>query len=727
MTISIWRYSHLALAVSSFVFILLASVTGIILAFQPISEQLEPYHVENLNNISVAETITVFKATYPEIIDIKVDDNDFVIASVFTEEGDNLEGYFNPKTAQYLGEEIETSKFFQWVTSLHRSLFLKSVGRFFVGLCSFLLFLITITGTILILKRQRGIKKFFAKIVNENFNQYWHVVLGRLSLIPILIITATGVYLSFEKFNLLPETTTDHQIDFDAISETPKQSISEIAIFKNTKLSEVKTIEFPFSEDVEDYFTLTLKSKELVVNQITGDILSSIETPLVTIFTRLSLNLHTGKGSIIWALILAVATANILFFIYSGFAMTFARRKARLKNKYKKDEAEYIILVGSENGSTLTYANAFYKQLIAAGKKAFINQLNSYTNYPKAKHLIVMTATYGQGEATTNANKFIQRLNNEANHNELQFSVVGFGSLAYPDFCQFAFDVDLALQQKFKSLLPIFTINDKSVEAFNQWVQQWCEATNINVSIPEKALAIAPKQLKKLKVLSKTENNIDETFLITLKPKKHHQFTSGDLLAIYPKNDYRERLYSIGKVDGNIHLSVKLHENGIGSGFLHNLQNNTAFKARLVKNSAFHLPKKSKSVIMIANGTGIAPFLGMLSQNKNSETQLYLGLRTAASFNLYKNQIDDYIASKKLSKFHLALSRENEKQYVQDKLDENAQNIAQTLYSDGVIMICGSLAMYKSVLATLEDIVTKYNNKPLSYYQNKQQIKSDCY
>src|SRR5690606_41360301 len=90
MTISIWRYSHLALAVSSFVFIVLASVTGILLAFQPISEQLEPYHVADLDNITLAETLTVFQETYPEIIDIKVDGNDFVVASVFTEEGNDL-------------------------------------------------------------------------------------------------------------------------------------------------------------------------------------------------------------------------------------------------------------------------------------------------------------------------------------------------------------------------------------------------------------------------------------------------------------------------------------------------------------------------------------------------------------------------------------------------------------------------------------------------------------
>ena len=730
MTISIWRYSHLALAVSSFVFILLASITGIILAFQPISEQIQPYKVANLNTISVAETVNVFKEVYPEIIDIKVDANNFVIASVFTEEGNNLEGYFNPKTAKYLGEEIEPSKFFQWVTSFHRSLFLKSVGRFFVGLCSFLLLLISVSGTVLILKRQRSLKKFFSKIVNENFNQYWHIVLGRLSLIPIIIITGTGVYLSLEKFDVFPKSKISHNIDLSALSKTPKQVISEFELFKNTPLSEVKSLEFPFSEDVEDYFTLKLKNKEVVINQYTGAILSEIKSPLVNVFSGLSLNLHTGKGSILWPVILAIASVNILFFIYSGFAMTLKRRASKLKNKYKKEDAKYIILVGSENGSTLQFANVLHNQLLKTGETSYIAELNDYSVFKKVEHLIIITATYGQGEPPTNANKFLERLKTIEQKQDLNYSIVGFGSLAYPDFCQFAFNVDKAMIDNHNQLLETFTINDKSVEAFSDWAQRWSEKVGLKIEIPKSRLASKPKNNKTLKVISKTEviDSPDNTFLITLKPKKTCKFASGDLLAVYPKSDYRERLYSIGKVDGNIQLSVKYYENGLGSNYLNNFEIGNKFNARIIQNSAFHFPKKASRVVLIANGTGIAPFLGMLHQNKKKlETHLYFGLRTQKSNELYQSQIKELLQEQKLTTFHLILSQEDKKSYVQDVFFRDAIFIAETLHKKGIIMICGSLAMQKGVLSVLESICVNYNNKPLSYYQNQQQIKTDCY
>src|SRR5690606_21769998 len=128
-----------------------------------------------------------------------------------------------------------------------------------------------------------------------------------------------------------------------------------------------------------------------------------------------------------------------------------------------------------------------------------------------------------------------------------------------------------------------------------------------------------PRNLDKLFVLGKTivtEN--EQTFVITFNGDKL-KFTSGDLLAIYPANDNRERLYSIGKVDGNIQLVVKLYENGLGSEFLNSLSAGDVINARIISNTSFHLPTKAPAIAMVANGTGIAPFLGMIAQNSKKK------------------------------------------------------------------------------------------------------------
>jgi len=222
-------------------------------------------------------------------------------------------------------------------------LFLKSTGRFFVGLASLLLFFITVSGIALIIKRQQGVKRFFAKVLKDNFYQYWHVHLGRLGLLPIVIITLTGVYLSLLRFEVIPATSLSHDIDFENIQAEPKIELQDFSIFNETKLSDLRSMEFPFSEDVEDYYMVSLKTREVLVNQYTGEVLSELNYPFTDIASRWSITLHTGRGSIIWSIILGLASISILFFIYSGFAMTFRRRASRIKNKFKKNQAKYVI------------------------------------------------------------------------------------------------------------------------------------------------------------------------------------------------------------------------------------------------------------------------------------------------------------------------------------------------------------------------------------------------
>lgn len=734
MTISIWRYSHLALAVSSFVFIVLASVTGVILAFEPISNQIQPYKIDGFNQVNLAETISQLKANYIEVIDLKIDENDFVAASVITEEGDAETFYVNPKTGEKLGDLIEKAPLFNWATNFHRSLFLKSIGRIFVGIASFLLFLIAVSGTVLIVKRQRSVKRFFNKIVNESFSQYYHVVLGRLSLIPILIITLTGVYLSLYRFDLLPKETINHEVDYEAIASEPKLSITDQPIFKDTKLSEVREVEFPFSDDVEDYYTLKLKDREVLVNQYTGNILSETAYPFIAIASRLSINLHTGQGSIVWALILAIACVNILFFVYSGFVMTFKRRRSQLKNKFKKDDCKYVILVGSENGSTLHFANMLHKQLLQIGESSYIAELNHVATYKNMEHLVVITATYGQGDPPENATKFISKCRENSIEKPFSFSVVGFGSLAYPDFCKYAFTVDTCLQEQANGLqlLEPFTIHNKSFEAYTQWINAWSKKVGLTITLSADDVAEPKKRKQSFAITHKTvaNQNPDDTFTMLLKPKLGlPRFQSGDLLAIQPEPNSIERLYSVGKVDKQICLSVKRQELGLCSNYLNDLQLGETLKARVIKNKEFRLPKNTKQVLMIANGTGIAPFLGMINQNNNGkQMQLYWGGRQESSFEIYKPLIESGLQNKQLNRLEIAYSQINgHKVYVQNLLERDAEAVAKVFQDKGIVMICGSIAMQKGVLDVLENICETQLQKPLSYFKNRGQLKLDCY
>lgn len=728
MTISVWRFSHLALAVSSCLFILLASLTGLILAFEPVSNRLQPYAIANLDEITLAETVAQAQKNYAEIIEIKVEKNQFVQADVITDDGESAQIYLDPKTGKSLGPVQSENEFFQFVTTLHRSLFLHGLGRFFMGLSAFLLLLIAVTGSILVLKRQRKISQFFSRVVREDFFQFYHVVFGRIWLIPIIIIAVTGVLLTLNTFEIFDEPKSETNIDLDSVKTQPKLSVADFRTFKDIKLSDVVSVEFPFSSAPEDAFLVKLQSRQLTVNQFTGEILDEQREAPITDYINLSLDLHTGRASIVWALVLAVACINILFFIYSGFAMTIKRRSGKVRNPFKKDQAEFVILAGSENGSTMRFAKSLHDAILKTGKSSYFAELNRYDTFYSAKHIVAVTATYGLGEPPTNANRALRLIGQFQQNHPVQFSIVGFGSHAYPDFCQFAYDLHntMAQQPMLSALLEVETINDKSVHDFTQWVTLFAQKTNVNLTVNVQSLMAKPK-LQSFIVASKTVAGQDnQTFLIRLKPKRKTKFTSGDLLAVYPMDDRKERQYSIGKIGGEIQLSVKLHPNGLGSNYLYDLAVGSAIKASVVDNDSFHFPMQSEKAILISNGTGIAPFLGMIAQNQNTECHLYCGFRNADSFAPYQNFIDNQLASGKLTRLHLAYSRQGQKQYVKDVLAQDSEWIASVLTDGGTIMICGSLAMQNQVLELLDSICVNLG-QPLSHFQANDQIKMDCY
>ncbi|MFT5892448.1 MAG: sulfite reductase (NADPH) flavoprotein alpha-component [Dokdonia sp.] len=734
MILSIWRYSHLILAISSALFLIIASVTGVILAFEPISDTLQPYGVSNLRDVSIDQTISVLKNTYDEVLEVEITPSDFVIASVVTKDGDNHTAYLHPVTGAILGKPTERSRIFSFTTNLHRSLFLKGIGRFFVGFVSLLLCFITVTGFILLVQRQGGILKIFRKVQERNFNQRYHVILGRWLLLPILILAATGVYLSAEKFSLLPESTIEH--DWNNIPEPTNEENKNVdfAVFKNTSLSEVRKITFPFSDDAEDYYEVALRDKEILVHQYTGAVISEVSYPFVTLASRWSLQLHTGQGSVLWSLILLVASGSLLFFMYSGFAMSLKRRK-KTKGLVSlvstdKDTCEYIILVGSETGNTHAFTTTACKALNKEGKTVFMSPLNEYTTYEKARYVFIFTATYGDGDAPSNARNFEKRVAEVTPINTLKFSVLGFGSSLYPQYCRFAILVDGLLHKhpSFIPIMPLVKVDDQEETMLKAWVSDCNIQTKMSLQIDASVVKEKEKKTHTFTVVEKTAVNTDVTFLLRLKSEKTVKFQSGDLLEITPEGEQKARQYSVAKVNENMVLSVRKHDQGKCSSYLSTLELGNIICGALEKNKKFHFPKHASSVICIANGTGIAPFLGMMEENTAKiPMHVFWGGRTRDSFALYEESMLSALSRKRIQSYMNAYSREGDKQYVQDILTDDTALIKEVLATGGTIMICGSLAMQHAVLDVLEHISKEQLKRPLHDFENNKQILTDCY
>ena len=72
---SLWRNSHFILASVSALFLILASVTGVILSLEPISKASQPFLVTSPNSIRLSETITALKKNYTDVLKIEIKHN----------------------------------------------------------------------------------------------------------------------------------------------------------------------------------------------------------------------------------------------------------------------------------------------------------------------------------------------------------------------------------------------------------------------------------------------------------------------------------------------------------------------------------------------------------------------------------------------------------------------------------------------------------------------------
>ncbi|CEG83600.1 hypothetical protein RMATCC62417_17491 [Rhizopus microsporus] len=233
--------------------------------------------------------------------------------------------------------------------------------------------------------------------------------------------------------------------------------------------------------------------------------------------------------------------------------------------------------------------------------------------------------------------------------------------------------------------------------------------------------------------------------------KKHR--TLLDLIYAYPqvnRLDLRQflaavpviqpRRYSIASspltYPQSAHLTVGVvddvvndrHYPGLSSSFLKSA-NNLAIRATLKSSkNTFSLPEDPLTpIIMIAAGTGFAPFRGFLQERKAqveklgadkvAPSVLFFGCRRVDQDYIYQEELENYVKDGVLSHLHVAFSRSEQKspiKYVQHQILANATEVWNLLLpTDGktkpaAIYICGSGAMSRDVRRTFCNMAVSF-------------------
>jgi sulfite reductase (NADPH) flavoprotein alpha-component len=232
------------------------------------------------------------------------------------------------------------------------------------------------------------------------------------------------------------------------------------------------------------------------------------------------------------------------------------------------------------------------------------------------------------------------------------------------------------------------------------------------------------------------------TKLRGLSPDQHKSFIESrqfiDLVSEYPATLSAQQLvdllrplsprsYSIASsqvsVDMEAHLTVAtLNSNAIGelrtgvaSGLLnHRLKAGDQVGVFLEPNKRFRLPvDQAAPLILIAAGTGIAPYRAFLQQLEETEAKrdvwLVFGNQNIRTDFLYQREWLRWRSKGLISKIDGAFSRDQkEKRYVQHVIQECGEQLNQWLDRGAYIYICGGLAMGRDVEQAVHQAVVNH-------------------
>jgi sulfite reductase (NADPH) flavoprotein alpha-component len=610
----------------------------------------------------------------------------------------------------------------RWLTDFHRSLLLGDTGRIATAMGALALLALALSGAMLVARRQGSWGRWFAPIRGPWAGR-WHAELARVAVFGLGLSALTALWMTAATFDLLPVDEANPVMPTEVSGQTGL-SPANMAALQDTPVSDLRDLTFPYVGDAADVFTLTTGAGTGYVDQGTGVLLAWQAPGPWTVVGEWIYLLHTGDGAALWGLILGLAALTVPVLSVTGGLMWWRnrQRRPRLAGMAAASVAETVILVGSEGGSTWGFAAALARALQSHGQRVHLATLSSVAplTYKHAKRIVVMTATWGNGDAPSSAKGALERLAKAAPLAKVPLVVLGFGDRSFPAFCAYADAIEAAAKAAgWVVPMPLDRIDRQSPQAFARWSRAFGEWIGLPLDIihqPE------PPQSTPLRLMSRKDygESVQAPTVILrfavpkvglwhrLTGRGFGRFRAGDLLGIVPEGSTVPRLYSLASAhaDGFVEIVVRKHPGGLCSGQLLALQPGNTVQAFLRPNPGFQPDRSRAPLILIGAGTGIGPLAGFLRANRaHRPMHLWFGARHPQADYLYAEDLTKWQGDKRLTGLHTAFSRTGSRHYVQDALREDADAIRRLVAEGARVMVCGGREMAQGVSDAMTEIL----------------------
>jgi len=721
-----WRRVHSVLSLVFLVIVLALAVSGTILSVYPVVRAADAASIDS--STTVADIAGPLAANLQGIESIVRSPSGQITVNYSTADWTPVTDIVDPSTGAVIGPVPEPQGFYAALKDFHRAFLLGDNGRIAAGIGAAVMAMLSLSGLTILVSRMGGWRRIFDTPKGSRAGRL-HTVLTRLALLPFLLSSLTACYMVLVQFELVKVTETASVAYPESTQGLPEKSPGDFAALAAIPLNTLIKLQFPYAGDTYDVYTLRTTSGVKVIDQFTGEVLEEVPTTRSEAIYGWFYALHTGEGLAWVGALLGLAASLVPAIAAAGVVIWWQRRSqngARVAGNAAAGRAEIVVLVGSESGATWGFARTLHKTLTAAGKTVHLGPMDSFNgHYPMANHVLFLTSTYGDGHAPESASKALARLALQTELPKWRYSVLGFGDRAFPKFCQFAKTLDQVMEERgWTPALPTTLINRQSVQAFASWGKELGQAIGVPLTLNH---TIATPPTRKLTLIDRKVYGEELqaptavlTFRLSTPPRTGGllrvfrmlgttpHFAPTDLLGVIPPSETVPRYYSISSSasETEVEICVRKQEGGLCSGMLHRLAIGDEIDAFVRPNPDFAPPARRNPVIMVSAGTGIAPFAGIIRDNRRKRPlHLFWGGRSAEVDFLYEDVLNSALQEGELTTLTTAFSRSTDRAYVQDKLRQEAPQLAALLKAGAYIMVCGGDAMAQAVKAEFETVL----------------------
>lgn len=707
-----WKTLHRWLGLTVGTVALVLGLTGALLALDPVQQAWQaPAAPDDLPVATLVERVTRTVAGMEEIRRLP---SGAIVA--FSFDGDQAQAsYVDPADGRVLGP-WQPSALPRWVKNLHRSLLLGDAGRWGAAGIALAMGLVCVSALVLLLRRMGGWRRLGAR-VRGSLAQRIHVVAGRVVLAVLLLTSLTALTMSASTLGLVAlEAGTEPEVASVAAGQ-PDLPGAQLALLQNIPVRDLRKLNFPAAADPQDTWKAATRQGEAWIDRYSGQMLASQDTTMAQKVYDWALVLHTGESAWPWAVVLGFVGASVLLFWWSGVVIWWQARRLvpHITGNSPLAQADVLLFVASEGGSTWGFAQALHEALAHSGHRVHTGALEHFQTAPATRQVFVLAATYGEGQAPAHAKDALERIA-KLTASAVPVTVLGFGDRQYPAFCAFAEALEHTLRaQGWPALLPLECIHQQSSQQFARWGQALAQALGAPLVLDHVPRVPPTTPLTLVARQGYREHSDEPTAILRFAWPAHGggarlgHFAAGDLVGILAPGSAVPRYYSLasGSQDGFLEICVRLLPGGLCSTHLLGLQPGDSIAAFIRSNPGFALPRTRRPVLLIGAGTGVAPLAGFIRRNdRHTPMHLYFGGRDPAQDFYFGPEIQRWLAEGRLASVQTVFSRIPEGGgYVQDALRRDAERIRALLAQGALVRVCGSRAMAKGVTEALDAIL----------------------